>query len=67
MGGNDDEEALTWAGGRDPSHYETPEAKPKVARPTRKVGAEASTEARADAGAEASTEARAHAGAKSIY
>jgi hypothetical protein len=24
---NDDEDALTWAGGRDPSHYETPEAK----------------------------------------
>jgi hypothetical protein len=27
----EDEEALTWAGGRDPSHYETPEGKP--ARP----------------------------------
>jgi hypothetical protein len=26
--GNDDDEALTWAGGRDPSHYETPEVKP---------------------------------------
>ncbi|MEJ1230941.1 MAG: hypothetical protein WDM88_10525 [Galbitalea sp.] len=25
MAANDDEEALTWAGGRDPSHYETPE------------------------------------------
>lgn len=28
MSGNDDDEALTWAGGRDPSHYETPEVKP---------------------------------------
>jgi hypothetical protein len=28
VSGNDDDEALTWAGGRDPSHYETPEAKP---------------------------------------
>ena len=28
MSGNDDDEALTWAGGRDPSHYETPDAKP---------------------------------------
>ena len=25
---DDEDEALTWAGGRDPSHYETPEAKP---------------------------------------
>jgi hypothetical protein len=25
---DDDDEALTWVGGRDPSHYETPEAKP---------------------------------------
>jgi hypothetical protein len=29
VSGNDDDEALTWAGGRDPSHYETPEAKPQ--------------------------------------
>ena len=29
MSGEDDDEALTWAGGRDPSHYETPEAKPQ--------------------------------------
>jgi hypothetical protein len=28
VSGNNDDEALTWAGGRDPSHYETPEAKP---------------------------------------
>jgi hypothetical protein len=29
---DDDDDALTWAGGRDPSHYETPEAKaPKPA------------------------------------
>jgi hypothetical protein len=25
---DEEDEALTWAGGRDPSHYETPEAKP---------------------------------------
>jgi hypothetical protein len=36
VSGNDDDEALTWAGGRDPSHYETPEAKPqKVGRPAK--------------------------------
>lgn len=29
MSGNDDDEALTWAGGRDPSHYETPEVRPQ--------------------------------------
>jgi hypothetical protein len=29
VNGNDDDEALTWAGGRDPSHYETPEVKPQ--------------------------------------
>lgn len=30
---DEDDEALTWAGGRDPSHYETPEAKaPKLPR-----------------------------------
>jgi hypothetical protein len=28
VSGDDDDEALTWAGGRDPSHYETPAAKP---------------------------------------
>jgi hypothetical protein len=28
VSGNEDDEALTWAGGRDPSHYETPEVKP---------------------------------------
>ncbi len=43
--GSDDDEALTWAGGRDPSHYETPEAKPvkpvKVAKPTRTERADA--------------------------
>ena len=35
MTSNDDEDALTWAGGRDPSHYETPEAKaPKPSKTT---------------------------------
>jgi hypothetical protein len=29
VSGDDDDEALTWAGGRDPSHYETPEVKPQ--------------------------------------
>ena len=33
MSGDDDEEALTWAGARDPSLYETPE--PKVTAPVR--------------------------------
>jgi hypothetical protein len=28
VSGEDDDEALTWAGARDPSHYETPEPKP---------------------------------------
>ena len=36
MSGNDDDEALTWAGGRDPSHYETPEVKPPKAPRTPK-------------------------------
>jgi hypothetical protein len=31
VSGTDDDEALTWAGGRDPSHYETPEVKPPKA------------------------------------
>jgi hypothetical protein len=31
VSGDDDDEALTWAGGRDPSHYETPE--PKAPKP----------------------------------
>jgi hypothetical protein len=36
VSGDDDEEALTWAGGRDPSHYETPEPKaPKPGKPTK--------------------------------
>ena len=36
VSGDDDEEALTWAGGRDPSHYETPEPKPvKLSRPSK--------------------------------
>jgi hypothetical protein len=35
-GDDDDDEGLTWAGGRDPSHYETPEARPaKSPRPSR--------------------------------
>jgi hypothetical protein len=40
--GKDDEtdEALTWAGGRDPSHYETPEPKaPKAAKATKPLEA----------------------------
>ena len=36
--GNENDEALTWAGGRDPSHYETAEVKPpKVARPSKRL------------------------------
>jgi hypothetical protein len=31
----DDEDALTWAGGRDPSHYESPE--PKGPKPSKKA------------------------------
>jgi hypothetical protein len=41
---DDDDEALTWAGGRDPSHYETPvakEPKPLSARRARKAAATA--------------------------
>lgn len=39
MSGNENEsdEALIWAGGRDPSHYETPE--PKAPKPSKKVAA----------------------------
>ena len=37
MSGNENDEALTWAGGRDPSHYETPE--PKAPKPAKKVPA----------------------------
>ena len=34
MNPDEEDEALTWAGGRDPSHYETPEAKaPKARKP----------------------------------
>ncbi|MDQ1546020.1 MAG: hypothetical protein QOH69_924 [Actinomycetota bacterium] len=35
VSGNENDEALTWAGGRDPSHYETPEA--KAPKPPKKV------------------------------
>ena len=36
MTSNEDEDALTWAGGRDPSHYESPEVTPpKPAKATR--------------------------------
>jgi hypothetical protein len=45
VSGDDDDEALTWAGGRDPSHYETPEVKPQ--KP--KKPAEASAKPVADA------------------
>jgi hypothetical protein len=37
VSGNENDEALTWAGGRDPSHYETPE--PKAPKPAKKVPA----------------------------
>ena len=38
MTSNDDDKALTWAGGRDPSHYETPESKePKASQPSKKA------------------------------
>ena len=36
MTGTDDDEALSWAGGRDPSHYETPE--PKAPKPSKEPG-----------------------------
>ena len=37
MTGDENDEALTWVGGRDPSHYETPE--PKAPKPSKKVAA----------------------------
>jgi hypothetical protein len=40
--GDDNDEALTWAGGRDPSHYETPE--PKAPKPSKKVSAPAAAD-----------------------
>ena len=51
VSGEDDDEALTWAGARDPSHYETPEAKP--ARPARPAKAKPATGTDADAVAKA--------------
>jgi hypothetical protein len=46
VSGNDDDEALTWAGGRDPSHYETPEVKPpKAAKAPKTVAQPASAAA----------------------
>jgi hypothetical protein len=49
---NDDEDALTWAGGRDPSHYETPEVKPpkaaKAARPAKPASAFAESSSEED-------------------
>jgi hypothetical protein len=36
--GDENDEALTWAGGRDPSHYETPEL--KSPKPSKKVAAQ---------------------------
>ena len=38
MTGDENDEALTWAGGRDPSHYETPEL--KSPKPSKKVAAQ---------------------------
>jgi hypothetical protein len=49
VSGEDDDEALTWAGARDPSHYETPEAKPVKARRSKAVAA---TNAATDVGGE---------------
>jgi len=46
---DEEDEALTWAGGRDPSHYETPEAKP--AKPV-KTPTVSKTDADPDAPAE---------------
>ena len=38
MTANEEDEALTWAGGRDPSHYETPESKePKAPKPSKRA------------------------------
>jgi hypothetical protein len=51
VSGEDDDEALTWAGGRDPSHYETPE--PKAPKPTRAVAKPTPNSALADADADA--------------
>lgn len=40
MVSDEDDEALTWAGGRDPSHYETPEPKPsKAPKPSKRARA----------------------------
>ncbi|HEY1529818.1 MAG TPA: hypothetical protein VGF80_03315 [Galbitalea sp.] len=55
MSSDDDEDALTWAGGRDPSHYETPAAKPvPPAKPAKKnsATAPADSDARSDAAAD---------------
>jgi hypothetical protein len=38
----EDDEALTWAGGRDPSHYETPE--PKAPKPSKRGKAASRTD-----------------------
>ena len=49
---NEDDDALTWAGGRDPSHYETPEVKPpkpaKASRPANPAGAAAGSSSAED-------------------
>src|ERR1700761_534390 len=42
---DEDDDALTWAGARDPSHYETPEAKPLKPSQLAKVTAAASSDA----------------------
>jgi hypothetical protein len=39
---DEDDEALTWAGGRDPSHYETPE--PKAPKPSKRSKAASRTD-----------------------
>jgi hypothetical protein len=39
---DEDDEALTWAGGRDPSHYETPE--PTVQKPSKRAKPDAATD-----------------------
>lgn len=43
---DEDDEALTWVGGRDPSHYETPEVKtPKPSKPPRRAKSSESEDA----------------------
>jgi hypothetical protein len=55
---NDEDDALTWAGGRDPSHYETPEVKaPKPSKVTSSKANPSTTTAPAIAGADGTGDA----------